>query len=299
MRAAWAIVVLGITACARKPDPPPAPVPARLPFPAAPADRPAPPLPPPGPMPPLDFAAYGDCRSNHEVHRGVCANLLKAAPKFVVVSGDLVDWGESQDDWRIFRQVTKELRERTVYLPAAGNHDVCADRLFEKEFNLEKLYYDRRIGDIHLFILDSNDYFRDAEQLEWLEEKARASDAKHKIAAFHHPPFSIEPWGDFEQKPVRERLHPLLVKLKFCAAFCGHHHAFYATSRDGVRYVVTAGGGAPLYPIEEQLAQKGDVFRRFHHFVGFTIGERKITARVFDETGREAEDLAFTLCEHP
>ncbi|HXX93205.1 MAG TPA: metallophosphoesterase [Planctomycetota bacterium] len=303
MRAGWSILLVGLLACAREADPPP----VRAPGPGAPRDaapvasppRPESPRAVPVPVPALDFAAYGDCRSNHEIHRGICAALIRAKPKFVVVSGDLVDWGESPDDWRIFREVTGELRAGCTYLAAPGNHDVSADRLFEREFGLERIYYDRRVGDVHLFLLDSNDYFRDPEQLRWLEETARASDARHKIAVFHHPPFSIEPWGDFEQKPVRERLHPLLVRLRFCAAFCGHHHAFYATKRDGVRYVVTAGGGAVLYPLDEKLAQPGDVFRRFHHFVGCTRGEKGISARVFDESGREAPDLAFPLCEHP
>src|SRR5205814_6746822 len=149
-----------------------------------------------------------------------------------------------------------------------------------------------------LFVLDSTTYFGDDEQLRWLEEKASKSDARHKLATFHHPPFSLESF-EYEKKPVRERLHPILVKHKFCAAFCGHHHAFYATVRDGVRYVVTAGGGAMLYSLDETMAQKGDVYRRFHHYIGCTIQEKGIAARVFDPDGVEAPDLAFTLCEHP
>jgi 3',5'-cyclic AMP phosphodiesterase CpdA len=224
--------------------------------------------------------------------------MLQSNPKFVVASGDLVDWGDSEDDWRMFRQITRELRAKAAYVPAAGNHDVSLERRFEKEFGLEKLYYEKRFGDIHVFVLDSNTYFGDAEQLEWLEKRAAASDARHKIATFHHSPFSLE-WGEYEKKPVRERLHPILVKHRFCAAFCGHHHAFYATTRDGVRYVVTAGGGAGLYSLDKSMAQKGDVFREFHHYVGCALGEKGIAARVFDPDGVEAPELAFTLCEHP
>jgi 3',5'-cyclic AMP phosphodiesterase CpdA len=251
------------------------------------------------PLPRLDFAAYGDCRYNHVVHRGICGAILKSEARFVVVSGDLVDSGDREEDWQDFREVTRELRSKADYLPAPGNHDISLGRGFEKEFHLERTYYDRRIGDVHLFLLDSNNYFADQEQLEWLERKAGASDARHKIAAFHHPPWTLETWGDFEQVPIRQRLHPLLVKYKFCAAFCGHHHSFYATRRDGIRYVVTAGGGAPLYPVDPALAVEGDLYRRFYHFVGCIMGEKGIAARVFDEKGREAPDLAFPLCEHP
>ncbi len=102
-----------------------------------------------------------------------------------------------------------------------------------------------------------------------------------------------------EADDIRPRIHPLLVKLKFCAAFCGHQHSFYSTLRDGVRYVVTAGGGAPLWKIDPSLGQKGDLAKKFHHFVGFKVAGPKIEAHVYGEDGGEDEDLAFTLCEHP
>jgi 3',5'-cyclic AMP phosphodiesterase CpdA len=247
----------------------------------------------------MDFAAYGDCRSGHEVHRAICASIAEMKPKFVAVSGDLVDWGDDEGDWRIFRSITQELRSKTEYLPAPGNHDGSFAKIFEKEFGLEKSYYDRRMGDVHLFLLDSNESFSDAPQLQWLQEKAAASDAKHKIAVFHHAPFTVEPYGEFLTRMIRDRIHGLLVRLKFCAAFCGHHHAFYATRRDGLRYVVTAGGGAVLYEVDPGKAIPGDVFRKFHHFVGCTMTEKGISARVFEPDGREVPELAFTVCEHP
>ena len=255
----------------------------------------------PRPMAPavaLDFAAYGDCRSGHETHRRICASIVRSGAKFVAVSGDLVDWGDDEDDWKTWREITKDLRAKAAYLAAPGNHDVSRTRAFERELGLERSWYDRRIGDVHLFLLDSNEYFAEEEQLAWLEKTATASDALHKIAAFHHSAFSLDSYGELEEKPVRERLHPLLLKLKFCAVFAGHHHSFYTTLRNGLRYVVTAGGGAHLYRQQESRAIKGDLFRSFHHFVGCNFGPRGIAARVFDPDGVEVPELAFPLCVH-
>lgn len=246
----------------------------------------------------IDFAAYGDCRSGHATHRRICASMLRFGAKYVVVSGDLVDSGDDEEDWRIWRDVTQDLRATSVYLAAPGNHDISRDRAFERELGLERTWFDKRMGDVHLFLLDSNQDFEEAEQLAWLEKAASASDARHKIAAFHHSPFTLSTWGDLEERPIRARLHPLLVKLKFCAAFAGHHHAFYATKRDGLRYVVTAGGGAHLYRQNPERAIEGDLYRSFHHFVGCRIEAGGIRARVFDPDGVEAPELAFRLCEH-
>ncbi len=266
--------------------------------PKGPAPAPAPP-PPSRELPRIDFGAYGDCRSGHDVHRAICASLAAMKPRFVAVSGDLVDWGDDEGDWETFRGIVRELRAATEYLPAPGNHDVSSQRNFEREFRLERPYYDRRLGEIHVFLLDSNDSFQDAPQLRWLEETASASDAKHKFAVFHHSPWTVDPYGEHGTRMIRDRIHGLLVRLRFCAAFCGHHHAFYTTRRDGLRYVVTAGGGAPLYEIDPSKAIPGDLFRKFHHFVGCAVSDRGISARVFEPDGREVPELAFPVCQHP
>ncbi len=246
----------------------------------------------------LDFAAYGDCRHNADVHRRIAASIAASGARFTLVTGDLVETPEDPAAWAEFRDITKELRKKP-YDCAVGDHDPGERQFFKKELALDRLYYDRKDGDVHVFVLDSDGKFTDREQLDWLEKTAAASTAKHKIAVFHHPPYSIKTSRVAEAEELRPKIHPLLVKLKFCAAVCGHQHAFYTTLRDGVRYVVTAGGGAPLYSIDPSLGLKGDLSRKFHHFVGFKVAGARIEGHVYDPDGGEDESLAFTLCEHP
>ncbi len=247
------------------------------------------------PAVPYSFAAYGDCRHYHKVHANLCDAMARSGAKFVLVSGDLVDDGDREDHWARFREITGALRAKAEYLPAKGDHDGA---LFAREFRLERMYYDRVIGDIHVFVLDSTTRFRDSEQLAWLEERAAGSNALHRFAVFHHPPFTIDPDRQGGAEEIRSRIHPLLVKHRFCAAWGGHDHGFYATVRDGVRYVVTAGGGANLFAPDASRARPGDRYRSFYHFVGCRIEGRRIRAQVIDEDGDEDEGLAFTVCEH-
>ncbi|HLY10222.1 MAG TPA: metallophosphoesterase [Planctomycetota bacterium] len=246
----------------------------------------------------LDFAAYGDCRKEVAIHRQIAGSIAASGARFTVVTGDLVETPEDPAAWAEFHDIVKELRKRP-YDCAVGDHDPGEKLYFKKELGLERFYYDRRDGDVHLFILDSSGKFNDREQLEWLEKTASASTATHKIAVFHHPPFSIKASRVAEAEELRPKIHPLLVKLKFCAAICGHQHAFYTTVRDRVRYVVTAGGGAPLYSLDPSLGQPGDLSRKFHHFVGFKVAGTRIEGHVYDPEGVEDESLAFPLCEHP
>jgi hypothetical protein len=199
----------------------------------------------------------------------------------------------------VVRDILKGLRSRARYYCAVGDHDPGEKRYFEREMGESRMYYDVREGDIHLFILDSREKFTDAPQIEWLKKTAKASTAKHKFAVFHHPPFMIYGNRMKEADVIRPNIHPLLVELKFCAVFCGHQHAFYSTKRDGLRYVVTAGGGAPLRNIDIANGQPGDLARKFYHWVGLKFAGPRIEAHVYDEDGVEDEKLAFTLCEHP
>ncbi|HZE95536.1 MAG TPA: metallophosphoesterase [Planctomycetota bacterium] len=246
----------------------------------------------------LDFASYGDCRHQTDIHRKIAGSIVASGSRFTLVTGDLVDLAEDPSAWETFHDITKVLR-KNPYDCAPGDHDTGAKGYFEKELGLQRLYWDRRDGEYHIFVLDSGGRFSEPDQLAWLEKTAGTSTAKHKFAVFHHPPFGIQASRAAATEELRPRIHPLLVKLNFCAAFCGHQHSFYTTLRDRVRYVVTAGGGASLYNIDPSLGQAGDLSRKFYHFVGCTVSGSKILAHVYDPDGIEDESLAFTLCEHP
>lgn len=247
----------------------------------------------------VDFAAYGDARHEPKVHRRIVNSIAASGAKYVLVTGDLVDYAEDEAEWLEVREILKDLRSRAPYYCAFGDHDDGSKKYFEREMGEIRPYYDKREGDAHLFILDSRAKFTDSPQIEWLKKTAAASTAKHKFAVFHHPPFMIYEKRMKEADVIRPNIHPLLVELKFCAAFCGHQHAFYSTKRDGLRYVVTAGGGAPLRNIDVAHGQPGDLARKFYHWVGLKFAGSKIEAHVYDDDGVEDESLAFTLCEHP
>src|SRR5690606_28709591 len=91
---------------------------------------------------------------------------------------------------------------------AIGNHDEGlrhSDEAFEEieaEIRLLRTpgrYYSRRLGPVHLFLLDSSrpGLFGpgSSDQLEWLDDTLASSDAPWRVVAMHHPPFSSGPPG--------------------------------------------------------------------------------------------------------
>ena len=245
---------------------------------------------------PFTFALYGDCRGGHSVHEKICAQLLKSDAKFVLQTGDIVADGSQKDQWDRVREITKPLREKIPYHPAKGNHDLGKERYFETEFGLESSSYTVRQGPVDFFFIDSNRL--NDEQIAWLKEKLAASTAAHKVAVFHHPCFTLVAKRYSSAKLFKDKVHALFVESKLCAVFNGHDHLFYSTVRDGLRYITTGGAGAPLYDLDEKLAEKGDLYGKFHHYLLIDVQEKSMAAQVHDLDGKKKDGFGFPLCKH-
>ena len=97
---------------------------------------------------------------------------------------------------------------------------------------------------------------------------------------FHEGPFSVGPHGPTPE--ALRYLHPLFARYKPRAVFCGHDHLYYRTTRDGVTYFVTGGGGAPLYTPDRaaQVAVAGDVYSSVHHIIRCDVDGPRVTFTV-------------------
>lgn len=249
------------------------------------------------PTVPFDFALYGDCRSGHATHQAICDRLAAGSAAFVVQTGDLVGNGDDSDDWADFRRITRPLRSRIPYHATKGNHDVGDDGYFETELGLGGSWSSVREGPVEFFLFDST-RLQDPAQLAWLDGALAASTAPHKVAVLHHPCYSLVPRRQRVAEHVRGVLHERFLKARLCAVFNGHDHHFYTTVRDGLRYVVTGGAGAPLYDADASLAVPGDLHRKMHHYLMVRVEERGMSARVHGVDGTAVEGLAFPLCVH-
>jgi 3',5'-cyclic AMP phosphodiesterase CpdA len=129
-----------------------------------------------------------------------------------------------------------------------GNHDVRV-RNGRYEFGLlgmPRRYYRRHIGNVDLFLLDSNRL--NERQLDWLDSALASSTARWKVVAMHHPAYSC---GGYLGDPrVRSSLVPIVQRRDVDLVLAGHDHNYQRfTPRRGVTYVVHGGGGAELYSL--------------------------------------------------
>ena len=112
-------------------------------------------------------------------------------------------------------------------------------------------YYAFTYATARFLVLDSNAYsFALTDQTAWLERELIAArqdpPIRHIFVVMHHPPFSISLHGGAVD--LRERWTPLFEKYEVSAVFSGHDHVYERAEHNGLRYFVTGGGGAPLYP---------------------------------------------------
>jgi len=135
------------------------------------------------------------------------------------------------------------------FFPVPGNHDWDASSLpagdltpYLEYFTLpnNERYYDFVWGDVHFFMIDSDDrepdgYLETSVQALWLQNKMATSTAKWKIVVFHHPPYSSTGSSTDLRWPFK--------LWGADALFTGHKHNYERLIVDGLVYFVDGLGG--------------------------------------------------------
>src|SRR5206468_2353142 len=135
------------------------------------------------------FAVVGDTgtggSAQYEIAKEMEAYRKLVGFDFVIMLGDNIYGGDSPKNFvRKFELPYKPLLDAGVkFYASLGNHDNPNERLY-KLFNMGgERYYTFKKNDVAFFALDSN--YMDPQQLSWLEQRLRDSNAAWKICYFH------------------------------------------------------------------------------------------------------------------
>jgi acid phosphatase type 7 len=218
---------------------------------------------------PYRFFLYGDNRTRHDVHRRVMSEMLKqASPDFILQSGDMVADGNDSSLWPIFFDIERDLLRQTVFNPSLGNHERNTD-YFRNFFQHDTSYYSFDWGNGHFIVINSDinnvsasKRERDAfwvEQTRWLEEDlASHQGAVYRFVVAHHPPFTAVQRREGDN-PHMTALVPMFEQYHVTAALFGHDHNYQHYLKNGIHYIISGGGGAPLYDVNtppKEILQK-------------------------------------------
>jgi hypothetical protein len=238
--------------------------------------------------PPVRFAVLGDSRDGKRVYAQLIQKILERRPHFIIHLGDMIS-KPSEEEWEEFFEISKAID--LPFFPVIGNHEVAGttrgEEIYRKQFVLPdgKTYYAFQTGAALFVILDSEKGKGKIieDQWSWLKDILSSSNAPLKMVFVHRPLFlpvdSFKLGKAMDQHPsARDDLHQLFVKTKLKAVFQGDDHRYDRMEKDQVLYVITGGGGAPIYAFKDM----GGYF----HYVWISIQKGRLEGEVVDLEGQ-------------
>ncbi len=255
------------------------------------------------------FAVLGDTRSRHYIHQKIVNRIIDKKPLFVVNTGDLVANGNNMNDWEKFFEINDKLIRNVPYYTVLGNHEHNSENYFNFfEMPGNESYYFFTVGDALFVVLDMEgpdfdtpeyikdknkerfwteiniDYFK--KEKKWLENLLSLNNDAGYIFVFFHPTFySIKKSRVAEAAKIREFWGDIFERHHVTAVFNGHDHYYHHAKHGGTHYIVTAGGGAPLYATDA-IQPETIKYRKIEHFMNINVDKTNTTLKAIDINGK-------------
>ena len=277
----------------------------------------------------VSFIAFGDSGTGSAEQQQLAALMASDTFDFAVHGGD-VAYGvaagtgaatyQTMDDW-FFAPYGSWLRARPMF-PSLGNHDSRAangdGRPYLDLFVLPtngasasypdhaERFYSFDYGPVHVVVLDTELAFQDvnrrAAQLAWLDADLSATTQPWKVAVFHRSPYSSggEHGSDLA---VREAFGAAFDRHGVQLAISAHEHDYERTvpmragapDAEGTTYIVTGGGGGPLYP--SGTATWTAYSASVHHYLKGTVSDCTLQVDAVSISGGALDRVTLSRCE--
>lgn len=250
-----------------------------------------------GPAEDFEFAVLGDVEPGRfwfsrrlfnvpRVFERQLRRLQEYPVDFTIQLGDMVSRGIRRNYVRFFRQLAVVGPARP-YLTVVGNHDRqhphrrSNSDLYRACFGRNNYFFDH--GGARFVVLDTSARALTLPQLKWLSLALHTR--KRKAVFTHVPPATLRGWTDFAGarglggfRRGAEEFTELMSARGVDRVYLGHIHGFGVQDKGGVRYVLTGGGGSPLFP--------SGVSDRYHHYLVVRASSGGFSETVVDLDGR-------------
>lgn len=217
------------------------------------------------------FLVVGDSRSGDNIYQEIVNSITSSLSYAgcLIHVGDMIENPGNQAQWKNFINMTAPISQVMPWYAVVGNHDVGStpsQKIYQSVMDSpsDTLYYSFDLINSHFIILDTEVPGQEGgivgEQLAWLKQdlQAHASSARYLFVFTHRPVF---PQGHYRGHDLAnaQELHQLFMQYDVDAVFSGHEHQYYLYQKDVISYVVTGGGGSPIYD--------GGIGESYHHFL--------------------------------
>lgn len=242
----------------------------------------------------------GDSRGGPEIYSSLLEIGYTHFPKGPVIHlGDIISTPDHPEEYGPFKALSKLFVPRDRLYVTIGNHDVDDEISMLHAYRVfpevgPQGYYSRIIDNCYCIFLNSEDQSEGgnrlgASQREWLLKELSSPEsqaAKYRLVMVHKPIF---PQNQHKDDPLAdaEELHALFVQYKVNMVLSGHEHAYSRITRDGVEYLMSGGGGSPLYNNAGPAA--------FYHYVQMFETESQLKFYAIDFLGRTKDEFSIDL----
>jgi acid phosphatase type 7 len=270
------------------------------------------------------FVAYGDSKGSKFNRERTIPALLKLNPTLIINTGDMVNYGYGSGaktgDWPEWEKESRALRQQIPFFPAFGNHEYRGkgflglpsrdgSELYSQFYDLPKdsggngLYYSFVYDNVTFIFLATwgDSLHPGTPQWKWLETIMKEAKTPHIVTVTHIPVYTVGSKPNWEFAP---EFTALIKKYGVRLHLSGHDHIYYRTVRDGITFIITAGGGAEEYDLRKKVnALPGDIYfsgsgmknkKDFYYYTLFEVQGETITGKAISiNTGRVLD--SFTI----
>ena len=239
----------------------------------------------------FQFAVLGDCEpgrfwifralfNQKGVFTRQLASIQSQSIDFSIQLGDMVSRGLPGHYLNFFKELS-DVDVSKPYLTVIGNHDRhkphgrSNSAMYRKIFGMNNYFFER--GGARFIVLDSSSGRVSKAQLKWLQIVSQTP--LRKIVFTHMPPARLELWGSSAAvkrmggfSEGAEGFVETMGRAGVDRVYMGHVHAFGVQDYKNVRYVLTGGGGSPLFPCGAS--------DKFHHFLTVSVSPSEVQERV-------------------
>ena len=215
----------------------------------------------------MHFLVFGDSKGS--IH---FPDVLKRAdslqPDFCITTADLVNRGAGERgkvDYKLLDSMGGWFMRKYPMWPTVGNHEEAGGddgiENFSNFFGMEKAMYSFEYGNAKFIALPWSKVKDNSVKLAWLEQELKSANGKHIFIYKHRPHYTVGSKSYKDVEGVETATTKLFDTYKVVAVFSGHDHLYYRTKRNDTYYIISAGAGAPIYPLKREAdAIEGDVY---------------------------------------
>jgi hypothetical protein len=256
----------------------------------------------------LHFAVYGDTRTGFATHEKVVDQIAKLNPDLVIHSGDLWD-GYTQAQFSTILNKNANigaLLANGLYVVSRGNHETVADYLafkpsLSRGSSTERFSYS--VGNSYFVVLGM-DPSGAASFLETELKKPEATAARWRFVQSHYPVYSGGTTHGASGIPSIEKL---CDTYHVAVYWSGHDHIYERSHQvlggqvadtgdalsvsNGTVYVVSGGGGAPLYGVAKIATTH--IQASTNNYVDVVAAPTTVTVKAYKLDGTQLD--SFTI----